>query len=218
MSEEKIKWTDKHGGQNKGAHANPQNSNKNPAEKSHVEENKAESTAKSEEIEPQTQMSSLQEKINELQQTILRTLADKENTKKRLEAEKEQAIKYSVSTFAKDLITSIDNLFRAVESVNKEDLETNEKLKAFLQGVEMTKDEFIKAFRKHGLERIHPMGESFNPNYHQAISQIEHDGEEGKVLQIMQAGYKIHDRVLSPAIVVVSKRKQNESDQDGNLN
>lgn len=135
----------------------------------------------------------------------LRALADAENTRRRAEREVGDMSKYAVTGFARDLVSVIENLQRAVESVPGELKQSQPAVASLATGVEMTLKELLGVFERHGIARIDPLGQKFDHNYHQAVAQIEGtDAEPGTVVQVLQAGYIIHDRLLRPAMVGVA--------------
>ena len=148
----------------------------------------------------------LEEQVSELKDQLLRSVAELDNYRKRAEREKEQLRKFGIANFAKDLLSAADNLRRAVES-GPSDLEgANESVKNLIVGVEMTEKELLNAFEKNGVRKIDPIGEKFDYNFHQAMFEVETDKEEpGVVMQVLQPGYAIEDRVLRAAMVGVSK-------------
>lgn len=149
---------------------------------------------------------STQEEITEVKDKLLRTIAEMENLRRRTEKDVEEARKYSVSSFAQDLITVLENLHRAEESVPAEEVEKNELLKNIAEGIKITKNDLLNVFAKHGIERINPQGEKFDHTYHQAVVQIPDEKHEpGTVVQVMQAGYTIKGRLLRPAMVGVAQ-------------
>ena len=154
----------------------------------------------------------LEEQVSELKDQLLRSVAELDNYRKRAEREKEQLRKFGIANFAKDLLSAADNLRRAVES-GPSDLEgADESVKNLIIGVEMTEKELLNAFEKNGVRKIEPAGEKFDYNFHQAMFEVETDKEEpGVVMQVLQPGYAIEDRVLRAAMVGVSK--SNTSDQ-----
>ena len=154
----------------------------------------------------------LEEQVSELKDQLLRSVAELDNYRKRAEREKEQLRKFGIANFAKDLLSAADNLRRAVES-GPSDLEgADESLKNLIVGVQMTEKELLNAFEKNGVRKIDPTGEKFDYNFHQAMFEVETDKEEpGLVMQVLQPGYAIEDRVLRAAMVGVSK--SNKPDQ-----
>ena len=148
----------------------------------------------------------LGEQVTELKDQLLRSVAELDNYRKRAEREKEQLRKFGIANFAKDLLSVADNLRRAVES-GPSDLEgADESVKNLIVGVEMTEKELLNAFEKNRVRKIDPVGEKFDYNFHQAMFEVESDKEEpGVVMQVLQPGYAIEDRVLRAAMVGVSK-------------
>ncbi|HJD64245.1 MAG TPA: nucleotide exchange factor GrpE [Rickettsia endosymbiont of Sericostoma sp.] len=148
---------------------------------------------------------SLKNQIEILQDKLLRTIAESDNTRKRLEKSIEEARDYAIFSFAKDLLSVNDNLSRALEH-KPQNMEGD--IANIITGVEMTKGELTSILQKHGLESIEPLlGEKFDYNIHHAISQILSDEyDQDSVIAVMQSGYKIKDRLLRPATVQVSKR------------
>lgn len=149
----------------------------------------------------------LEEENKKLKETLMRTLAELDNTRKRSIEENEKTAKYAISRFSEDLIAVMEDFYLAFDSIKDADLCDEKVAKNFFDGIKLTQNELKKAFEKNGLVRLFPLNEEFNPDLHNAIAQIEFDGEEGKVIQVMQAGYKIKDRLLRPALVGVSKPK-----------
>lgn len=147
-----------------------------------------------------------EEQIAGLKDQLLRVMAENENVRRRAQRDVEDASKYAVSNFARDILTIGDNLARALESVPEDAREENEALVSLLDGVTMTQREFVTTIERHGIRRIDPKGEKFDHNFHQAVFEVE-DGENepGTVVQVVQRGYVIGDRLLRPAMVGVAK-------------
>jgi len=151
-------------------------------------------------------LEALEEEVKELKDQLLRSVAELDNYRKRAEREKEQLRKFGIANFAKDLLSAADNLRRAVESGPTELEGADENVKNLIVGVEMTEKELLSAFEKNGVRKIDPIGEKFDYNFHQAMFEVETDKEKpGLVMQVLQSGYAIADRVLRPAMVGVSK-------------
>ncbi|MEJ0072148.1 MAG: nucleotide exchange factor GrpE [Pseudomonadota bacterium] len=147
----------------------------------------------------------LEAEVGRLKDQLLRALADTENVRRRAEREKEDASKYAVATFARDVLSVADNLHRALESLPA-DQAPNDATRNLLTGVEATERELLAIFERRGLKRIDPMGERFDPNFHQAMFEVPNSGQEaGTVVQVLQPGYLIFDRLLRPAMVGVAK-------------
>lgn len=145
--------------------------------------------------------------VAEYKDKLLRTLAEMENLRRRTEKEIADTRHYGISAFARDILAVADNMDRALEAL---DAELREKAdaatKALLDGVEMTERELLKVLDKHGVKRFDPTGERFDPNLHQAMYEVpDASVPSGQVVQVMQPGYMIADRVLRPAMVGVSK-------------
>tara|TARA_B100001123_G_C15219145_1_gene990498 strand:+ start:576 stop:1199 length:624 start_codon:yes stop_codon:yes gene_type:complete len=148
----------------------------------------------------------LEKQLSEMKDQLLRAVADSENYRKRAEREKEQTRKFGIATFAKELLSVADNLGRALEAVPKDRTIEDEAIKNLVVGVEMTEQELQKVFDNNSIRRIDPLGEKFDYNFHQAMFEVEDTEEEpGIVVQVLQAGYAIEERVLRPAMVGVSK-------------
>lgn len=167
---------------------------------------------KTEEISPEVAEqqpaidNSVVDKIAELEDRLLRNVAEMDNLRKRTAKELDDARKYSVASMVKDLIDTVENMHRAIESIDQTSLNNDPIAKSIYDGVEMTKTSMMSALVKHGVKRISPLGEEFDHNNHQAIGQIETtDYPAGSVAQVVQAGYILGDRLLRPALVMVAK-------------
>ncbi len=151
------------------------------------------------------QLEALEAKIAEYHDAALRGAAELENTRKRAEREKQEASKYAISGFARDLVSVYENLSRASGSIPLESRATDTHLNTLATGVDMTLGELARVFEKHQIQRIDPAGQPFDHNFHQAMMKIETaDYPEGTVVQVMQAAYVMHDRLLQPAFVGVA--------------
>ena len=143
--------------------------------------------------------------IAALKDQSLRALAEVENIRRRAEREQADTSKYAVSKFAGDLVSVLENLMRATSSITEEQRESSPVFKNLALGVEMTQQELLSTFEKYGIRRIDPLGQKFDHQLHQAVAQIASaDAESGTVVQVLQAGYVIHDRLLRPAMVGVA--------------
>ncbi|MRJ02133.1 MAG: nucleotide exchange factor GrpE [Epsilonproteobacteria bacterium] len=149
----------------------------------------------------------LEEKVKECEDKLLRVHADFENAKKRLEKEKIQAIEYALEKFAQDLLPALDSLDMALAAVSKDNLNAEEAVEELKKGIQLTIEQFIRAFNKNGIEVIEiEEGGEFNPHLHEAILQVD-DAEKraGEIVQVFQKGYKYKERILRPAKVSVAK-------------
>jgi len=150
---------------------------------------------------------SLDRELAETKDRLLRTLADMDNMRKRTEREVADARVYGISNFARDILGVADNMHRAMAALDDElRAKADEPAKVLLEGVELTERELMNVLEKHGVKRIEPLGQKFDPNRHQAMYEIEDASvPAGTVIQVMQAGYLIGDRMLRPALVAVAK-------------
>lgn len=143
--------------------------------------------------------------------SALRQLAEKENQRRRAENEMADSRKYGAERFARDALAIADNLRRALVAAAapaEDQAPRAQMFDSLRQGLELIEREFMAILERHGIKRIEPMGEKFDPNWHQAMFEAEAPGAEpGTVMQVMQAGYRLHDRLLRPAMVGVAKAK-----------
>lgn len=162
----------------------------------------------SEEMEKLTkEISELTEKNNDLMDKYKRALADGENLRSRLTKQIAEAKIFGIQSFCKDLLDVADVLGKATETVPKEEInDNNPHLKSLYEGLVMTEAQLQAVFKRHGLEQVDPIDEKFDPNFHEALFQQEVQGKEpGTVVVVSKIGYKLHDRVIRPALVGVSK-------------
>lgn len=147
-----------------------------------------------------------QAEIAALKDQLLRALAETENLRRRSQREREDALKYAAVPFMRDLIGVVDNLRRAMDSVAPEALEADEHLKTLMDGLEMTEKELATVFERHHIVKIDPLGERLDPHSHEAMFEVpDPETPSGTVVQVLQAGYRLHDRLLRPAQVGVAK-------------
>ena len=181
-----------------------QNQNK---ENDNIDESKEESIIgdTKEDTQEIDEISVLQNKVKEGEDKYLRLLAELENSRRRSQKSQEEASKYAIVDFAKEIITSIDIFSKALQSIKEHKVE-DDLLKNFVIGIELTKKELEKTLSKFGVEKISPLGVSFDSNYHEALfSKEDKSQEEGIVCDIIEEGYKIYDRLLRPAKVGIIK-------------
>ena len=161
--------------------------------------------SEAEKSSPETRATELEAELAEYKDRLLRALAETENVRRRAQREREDASKYAVSGFAKDLLSAADNLRRALESLPESEAK-DERTRSLLAGVAATERELLGVFERHGIKRIDPKGEVFDHNFHQAIFEAERpDQPGGSVVEVLQPGYVLHDRLLRPAMVGVAK-------------
>jgi len=149
----------------------------------------------------------LTREVAESREKMLRTLAEMENLRKRTSREVADARTYGITGFARDVLEIADNLQRALDAVPAEARAAADPgLKALIEGVELTERSLLNALEKHGVRKLDPVGEKFDPNFHQAMFEVpDASVPAGTVVQVVQAGYMISERVLRPALVAVSK-------------
>lgn len=151
---------------------------------------------------PEARIAALEEELARTKDEALRTMAEAHNMRRRSEAEVDKARKFALEKFAGDLLAVADNLERAVEAADSND----EAVKPLLEGVELTRKSLVETLAKHQVVQLDPVGEPFDPQFHQAMSMVENpDVEPNTVIVVMQKGYTINDRLLRPAMVMVSK-------------
>ena len=147
----------------------------------------------------------LEKELEEVRQHVLYAQAETQNVRRRLEQEKVAASAYAATGFARDMLSVKDNLERAL-SVIPEDLRGDEKMAGLVAGLEATGRELESVFQRHGISRIESLGKPLDPHLHQAMLELPSDEEPGTIVQEMQAGYTIKDRLLRPALVGVAKK------------
>lgn len=142
-----------------------------------------------------------------LKDQLLRALAETENSRRRSQRERDEAVRYAAAGFARDMLPVADNLRRALDAVPEEAMAADESLKTLADGVGLTERQLIAAFERHGIRRVAPEpGERFDPHLHQAMFEVPNTGQPaGSIVQVMQPGYLLHDRLLRPAMVGVAK-------------
>lgn len=153
----------------------------------------------------------LEEENGKLRDQWIRAVAETDNVRKRAQRDQEETSRYAVSGFARDMVSVLENLKRAAEIIPADAdknpaLSLPDLLKSLGEGVNLTLQELLGIFERHGIKRLDPLGEKFDHNLHQAVVQVERDDvPPGAVVQVVQAGYLLHDRLLQPAMVAVSK-------------
>ncbi len=149
----------------------------------------------------------LEEECAKLRDSWVRSVAETDNVRKRAQRDLEENSKYAITGFASDMVSVLENLKRASEAVNIDAANAeNPLLKTLAEGVNLTLQELLNIFQKYKIVRIDPIGQKFDHNLHQAVVQVENnDVEAGTIIQVVQAGYMIADRLLRPAMVAVSK-------------
>ena len=155
--------------------------------------------------------------IKELKDQLLRSLAESENLRKRTIKEIADAKKYSHIYFIRDLASSVDNLQRALEAVPNDKSQLSEPIKNLVIGLEIVEKEILNTFEKHSLKQINPLGEKFDYNLHQAMFEVPtNEKEPGYVVEVSQKGYILHDRLVRPAMVGISKKSEEDATEQNN--
>ncbi len=148
----------------------------------------------------------LEEELSDVKDKMLREAAEVENIRRRSQKEREDAKKFSIASFAKDLLDVSDNFSRALEAAPKNRDELDDHMKSLLEGIEATQRAMIKIFEKNGIKEISSIDEKFDPNLHEVMFEVPTpDKEDGTIIQILETGYTLNDRLLRPARVGVSK-------------
>lgn len=186
-------------------HDKPQSSFSSSFANSHEEHHEQKPHKHEPRRENSEQLSKLETAVTEMKDALVRSLAENENLKKRHERDLESTIKFGATNILKDLIEPFEQLFMALSVQVHSDVSNHDFFKAMINGIEITRKAFEKAFEKHGLIRVYPKGHKFDHNLHQAISQIKAEGvASGTVIDVVQAGYTLHERTIKPAMVVVA--------------
>ena len=188
-----------------------------------AEENKIVTDDKtSEQTDVKTKEISLEEKLKHTEDKLLRSLAEIENQRRRFEKEIKDAFEFGSFNFAKEILATLDNLQRAKEAIkNDKVLKDNKDLDKFLENITIIEKDLISIFEKNNIKKIDTKDAKFDPNLHQAMTEIENNTcESGTIVQEIQAGYMLGDRLLRPALVGVSKKnnlksKENEQKKEG---
>lgn len=167
------------------------------------------------ETSPEDLIEKLNEEITSLKDQRLRAIAELENFRKRAEKDQSDALKYGISNFAKEIINIRDNIERAQSSISDE-AKNNEAIKSVIEGIDLIAQSVVSTFEKIGIKKIESLNEKFDHNLHQAMMEIENEElEPGTIVQELIPGYTLHDRLLRPAMVGVSKKsKKNEDNAD----
>ena len=188
-----------------------ENADLNPTAKNEEEKSDEEKLEQKEEAENKiSQENELREELESMKDEKLRLLAEMENLRKRSERDKSDSIRYGSMNLAREILSVNDNLSRALQSVNLE--ESNiEPINNLVDGLNMVQKEFMTILNKYGVEKIDALNKKFDHNFHQAVLEVEtEESEEGIVVQEIQAGFTMYDRLLRPSMVGVSKKPKND--------
>ena len=202
--------------ENQNSTSTDQNQN-NVKENEKPEENLAEENKQERDQEPKEEIKepTPEEKIAELEDKVARTYAEMENQRRRFEKEKEEAFEYGGFSFAKEALNLIDNLDRSTHVLKSDDkLKETEALKKTLEHLDIIKKDLISIFEKNNIKPIDSINKKLDPNFHQAMMEIEDDTKEpGTIIQEIQKGFTIKDRLLRPSLVGVSKKVTNKEEK-----
>ena len=156
-----------------------------------------------------------EEKLKNTQEKLLRTMAEMENQRRRFEKEKEEAFEFGGFNFARESLSLLDNIDRAITSFkNDENLKDNKDLSKIIDGIDVIKKDLISIFKRSGIESIECINKKFDPNFHQAMLEIENNTKEsGIVIQEIQKGYMMKDRLLRPSLVGVTKKPSEKANK-----
>ena len=158
-----------------------------------------------------------EEKLKITQDKLLRTMAEMENQRRRFEKEKQEAFEFGGFNFASESLLLLDNIDRAISSFkNDESLKNNKDLNKIIEGIEIVKKDLVSIFKKNGIEAIECINKKFDPNFHQAMLELEDNTKEaGTVVQEMQKGYMMKNRLLRPSLVGVTKKREEKAEKSG---
>ena len=156
-----------------------------------------------------------EEKLKTVQDKLLRTLAEMENQRRRFEKEKKEAFEFGGFNFAAESLLLIDNIDRAIVSFkNDESLKNNKDLNKIIDGIEIVKKDLISIFKKNGIQPMECINKKFDPNFHQAMLEVENNTKEpGTIVQEIQKGYMMKDRLLRPSLVGIAKKRQEKEEK-----
>ena len=164
----------------------------------------------------ETKEPTIEDKLKEAQDKLLRALAETENQRRRFEKETREAFEYGGFNFARETLSLLDNLQRAHQSIkNDESLKDNKDLNKFLKNIEIIEKDLITIFQKNNIKKINCLKEKFNPNNHQAILEMEDENSQpGTILREIQPGYFFKGRLLRPSFVAIAKKKDTKDNEN----
>ena len=192
------------------------------SEKKEQERTSSENKSKTEKEEQKKTVTELkkeespEEKLKTVQDKLLRTMAEMENQRRRFEKEKKEAFEFGGFNFAAESLLLLDNIDRAIVSFkNDESLKNNKDLNKIIDGIEIVKKDLVSIFKKNGIETIECINKKFDPNFHQAMLEVENNTKEpGTVVQEIQKGYMMKDRLLRPSLVGVAKKREEKEKKE----
>ena len=180
------------------------------SEKNKQEKTPADNKSEKEDKEQKETVETPEEKLKSTQEKLLRSMAEMENQRRRFEKEKQEAFEFGGFNFAAESLSLIDNIDRATTSFkNDESLKNNKDLDKIIDSIEIVKKDLVSIFKKNGIEPIECINKKFDPNFHQAMMEVENNTKEpGTVVQEIQKGYLMKDRLLRPSLVGVAKKRE----------
>jgi len=185
------------------------------SEKNKQEKTPPDNKSEKEDKEQKEKVETPEEKLKSTQEKLLRSMAEMENQRRRFEKEKQEAFEFGGFNFAAESLSLIDNIDRAIISFkNDESLKNNEDLNKIIDGIEIVKKDLISIFKRNGIETIECINKKFDPNFHQAMLEVENNTKEaGTVVQEIQKGYMMKDRLLRPSLVGVAKKREEKEEK-----
>ncbi len=170
--------------------------------------------------ETSTKDETVEDKLKATEEKLLRTLAEMENQRRRFEKERQEAFEFGGYNFAKESLSLLDNMDRAIVSFKNDDkLKNNKDLNKIIDGIEIVKKDLVSIFKKNGINSIECINQKFDPNFHQAMLEVEDETKEtGTVVQEIQKGYMMKERLLRPSLVGVTKKRQENKEKTTNDN
>ena len=182
------------------------------------DEDKPKKTGVTEEEKPPAKEETIEDKFKAVEEKLLRTMAEMENQRRRFEKEKQEAFEFGGFNFAKESLSLLDNIDRAITSFkNDNNLKNNKDLNKIIEGIEIIKKDLVSIFKKNSIEAIECMNKKFDPNFHQAMLEVEDNTKNsGTVVQEIQKGYMMNDRLLRPSLVSVTKKREEKNQKSAN--
>jgi len=179
------------------------------------DENKTQQINQKEDKNISEKEESAEVKLKTVQEKLLRTMAEMENQRRRFEKEKQEAFEFGGFSFAAESLLLLDNIDRAIVSFKNDDsLKNNKDLSKIIDGIEIVKKDLVSIFKKNGIEMIECINKKFDPNFHQAMLEVENDAKEpGTIVQEIQKGYMMKDRLLRPSLVGVAKKIEKKKEK-----
>ncbi|MBT4989871.1 MAG: nucleotide exchange factor GrpE [Rickettsiales bacterium] len=157
------------------------------------------------EASEQEQTVDFEQRVQELEEKLVRSIAEVENTRNRFSKQLQDNSRYALSSFVKQLVNVFENFFRVIENAPKDEIAKNEAFNAFFEGVNLTHKDLVNTLESSGIKRIYPLNEQFDHNLHQVVSHVESESDSGIVVEVIQAGYLLNGRLLKEALVVIAK-------------